>query len=78
MGAGAVAEVAPVGTGTSTVNSTKAWGHQVRLGMPAISADDSTIIAGVRTTSTAKSAPTVPNLGTSSRSVGQYTRNYAQ
>ena len=51
MGAGAVAEVAPVGTGTSTVNSTKAWGHQIRLGMPAISVDDSTIIAGVRTTS---------------------------
>ena len=78
MGAAVVEEVAPVGTGANTGNIAKAWGHQVRPGMPAISADDSTMIAGVRTIFTPKGAPTAPNRGTSSRSDGKHTRNYAQ
>lgn len=61
IGAAWVEEVALVGTGANNGNMTLDGRHQVRPDMPAISADDSTLIAGVWTTSTLKSVPTDPN-----------------
>ena len=72
-----VPDVAPEGTGANAGSRTKAWEHQVCLGMPAFSANDSINTARVPTTFAAKSAPSAPNRGFSRRSVGLNTRNYA-
>ena len=45
MGAAVAEEVASVGTDANTGNTSSAWGHQVHLDLPAISAEGHKVIA---------------------------------